>query len=250
MATSRGKSNLPINYDEQLAKEAAEIAKRIATPSGDRIRFNANKGFITPDGSEGETLEVVIVEFYSTNLFYDGAYDRDNPQPPACFAIGPEPSMLIPSSNSPAKQADTCATCPNNQFGSAVNGKGKACKNTRLLALMPASAIDDNDGPIWIMSVPPTSLKAFDGYVQSLSIKHKTVPVGVITQITLDPESTFAAPRFNVVRPLSSNEIAVFMPRRPEAAKRLATEPDVSQYTPPKQAGARAGAAPVARGRR
>ena len=136
MAT-RAKANLPVNYAEQLAKEAAEISKRIATPSGDRIRFNSNRSLITPDGGEGEELEVVVVDFVSSNLFYDGPFDRDNPQPPGCFAIGVEPSLLVPSPNSPNKQAETCSACPNNQFGSA--GKGKACKNTRLLAVMPVA---------------------------------------------------------------------------------------------------------------
>ena len=239
MATTRAKANLPVNYEEQLAKEASEIAKRIAAPTGDRIRFNANRAFITPDGMEGETLEVVIVDFVSSNLFYYGPFDRDNPQPPGCFAIGPEPSLLVPSPNSPNKQAETCSSCPNNQFGSAQNGKGKACKNTRLLALMPASALDNlmEEAPIWILSVPPTSLKAFDSYVHTLSVKHKTVPVGVITQISLDPNNTFASPRFNVVRPLQGKELGTFMSRREEANQRLSAEPDVTQYTAPKASG-------------
>lgn len=231
--TTRGKSNLPINYAEQLAKEASEIAKRISAPSGDRIRFNANKSFITPDGLEGEVLEGVVIDFVTANLFYDGPYDRDNPSPPGCFAIGPEPSLLVASPNSPNRQSDTCAGCPNNQFGSASNGKGKACKNTRLIAFMPLT----DDPPIWIMSVPPTSIKAFDQYAHTLATKHKTVPLGVVTQITLDPSSMFASPRFSVVRPLKAEELATFMSRREEASQRLTAEPDVSTYTPPKAAG-------------
>ena len=233
---ARATANLPVNYAEQLAQESAEIAKRIAAPSGDRIRFNANRSFITPDGMEGDTLEVVVVDFMSSNLFYEGMYDRDTPQPPACFAIGTQPSMLVPSDNSPNKQADACSSCPNNQFGSASNGKGKACKNTRLVALMPVTALDnpDEDAPIWIMSIPPTSLKAFDAYVHSLAAKHNTVPVGVVTEIYLDPANTFASPRFNVVRPLQPTELGLFMSRREEANTRLSAEPDVSQYAPPK----------------
>ena len=244
MATApRGKAQLPVNFQEQLAREASEIAKRISAPTGDRIRFNSNRSLFTPDGSEGEMLEVVVIDFVSANLFYDGPFDRDSPQPPSCFAMGNEPSMLVPSKNSPVTQSTSCAACPNNQFGSAPNGKGKACKNTRLIAVIPVTALDDPsvEAPIWIMSVPPTSLKAFDSYVHTLSAKHKTIPLGVVTEITLDQSVTFAAPRFNVVRPLTGDEIGVFMPRREEAAQRLATEPDVSQYTPPK---------PAARGRR
>lgn len=233
--------NLPVNYAEQLAAEAEEIAKRIAAPSGDRIKLNNNRGFTTPDGMEGETLEVVIVDFVSSNLFYDGPYNRDNPQPPACFAIGPEPSMLIPSVNSPDRQNDACATCPMNQFGSAQTGRGKACKNTRLLAMIPATVLEDEnaDDPIWIMSVPPTSMKAFDKYVHDLAIKHKTIPLGVVTQITMDQAETFAAPRFHEVRKLTDEEMGKFMPRRQEALQRLSTEPDVSQYEAPKQVGRR-----------
>lgn len=233
MAAARPKSNLPINHAEQLAKEAAEITRRIAAPGGDRIKIDGNRGFIAPDGTEGETLEVVIIDFMSSNLYYEGSFDRGNPQPPGCFAIGPEPLALIPSNNSPNKQADTCSDCLNNRFGSA--GKGKACKNTRLLAMIPAAAFDDpkNDAPLWILSVPPTSLRAFDAYVQSLASKHKTVPIGMVTQISLDQSTTFAAPRFSAIRPLKPDEFNVVMPRREEAATRLTAEPDVSGYTAP-----------------
>lgn len=232
---TRENANLPVNYAEQLEREAQEIAKRLATPSGDRIRFNSNRGFVTPDGLEGESLDVVIVDFMSSNQFYDGVYDRDNPQPPACFAIGPEPSMLVPSGNSPDKQAETCSSCPNNQFGSALTGKGKACKNTRLLAMVPAAVLDDPDAetPLWVMSVPPTSMKSFDAYAHGLSVKHKTIPIGVVTNITMDEKSTFAAPRFREVRKLTDEEIGLFMARREEASQRLTVEPDVSQYKAP-----------------
>lgn len=224
---------LPINYQEQLAKEAAEISKKIAAPSGDRIRMSGPK-LIAPDGQEGETLEVIVIDFVSSNLYYDDTYDRDNPKPPACFAIGPEPTMLVPSTSSPDKQSDTCSACPNNQFGS--RGKGKACKNTRVLAVVPITALDtpDEPAPIWIMSIPPTSVKVFDAYVQSLVARHNTVPIGVVTQITMDQTSSFSAPKFSVVRPVAADEFPVFMQRRAEAQTRLLTEPDVSQYEPPK----------------
>ena len=119
----RGKAQLPVNYAAQLAAEAAEISKQIAAPGGDRIRYNGNMGFKTPDGMEGDALEVVIVNFVSTNLYYDSPYDKGNPLPAACFAINAEPKLMVPSKNSPNIQADNCNACPQNQFGSS--GKGK-----------------------------------------------------------------------------------------------------------------------------
>jgi hypothetical protein len=160
--------------------------------------------------------------------------------------VGPEPTTLVPTGNSPNKQADTCAVCPNNQFGSA--GKGKACKNTRLLAIKPMADDDDN---IYVLSVPPTSIKAFDSYVHTLAGKHRLPPVGVVTRVTLDKNESFAAPRFEVVRPLNPDELGPFMEARTQARERLVTEPDFSQYTGgAKAAPARGRGAPIARGGR
>lgn len=233
---AREKPQLPVNYAEQLAKEAAEIAKRLAAPSGDRIRTDGPRGFITPDGQEGESIEAVIVNFVSSNAYYEGIYDAGNPQPPACFAIGTEPATMVPSDNSPNKQADACAICSNNQFGTALNGKGKACKNTRQLALVSVDALDnpDVDPPIWVLAVPPASIKSFDTYARTLATQHKTVPSGVITQITLEQGTQYAAPRFSVLRPLNPEEMGVYWARKEEATQRLFAEPDVSNYIPPK----------------
>lgn len=226
-ASSSGTSNLPAQYQEQMAREMEEIQKRIAAPSGDRVRFTKT-GFRTPDGMEGEELEVVIIDFVSSNLFYDGPYDRDNPAPPGCFAIGNEPSTLVPSDNSPNKQSDSCSVCPNNQFGSS--GKGKACKNTRLLAVTPAEPDSEGNYPVWIMAVPPTSIKMFDAYVSKIAKTHKVPPIGVVTRVTMDDAVDYAAPRFSAVRPVDKDDIGTFFELRNDAHDRLYAEPDVSQY--------------------
>lgn len=232
----RTTSNLPMNIEEQLKNEVSGIQARISAPAGDRVRMINNSHFSLPDGSDAQELEGVVVDFMSANLFFEGAFDKDNPSAPGCFAVGPEPSTLIPTDNSPNKQAETCSSCPNNQFGSA--GKGKACKNTRLLAIKPVNAENDN---IYVLSVPPTSIKAFDGYVHTLAGKHRLPPVGVLTRVTLDKTETFAAPRFEVVRPLTADELPEMMEARAMARERLSAEPDFTQYHPP---------APPARARR
>ena len=235
---TRKTAQLPISYDAQLAKEAAEISKRIAAPSGDRIRFRSSKGFTTPDGLEGDTLELVVLDFISSNMFYDRPFVPDDPSPPACFAIGEEPSLLVPSETSPEVQSTSCAVCPNNQFGSAANGKGKACKNTRLLAVTPLASLDDLDTapPMWIMAVPPTSMKGFDSYVKGLATRFQTSPIGVATQVTMNSQVDYANPLFTALRRLEPKEIGHFMALREDAKARLYTEPDVSQfeaYEPP-----------------
>lgn len=232
----RETSNLPINYQEQLAKESQEITKRLQSGGGSKIRAKGNTSFAMPDGTESPVIEGVVVEFTAMNTFYDRPYDKDTPSPPACYAIGDIPSLLAPSKDVPDRQADNCATCPMNQFGTADNGKGKACKNKRILAILPEDADDSTD--IMLLEVPPSSIGFYDSYVASLSSKHKTVPVGVITRITLDPKQQYFSPRFEVVRPLQGNEFGAFVTRRDEAKAMIATPPDTSTYEAPKKAAA------------
>lgn len=231
MAITRDKPMLPINFQEQLAAEAAQISKRLATPSGDKIKFNGSRSIITPDEKEGTSLEVVIVDFIASNNYYEGNYDPSNIQPPACFALGTNPNTLVPSENAPNKQAASCNSCPQNMFGSDKNGKGKACKNTRVLAVMPL-AMDGETPPLWTVSIPPASLKFFDAYVKELATKYKTVPLGVVTTISLDSKVAYTAPRFQLSRPLQAEEFEVYNNARKDASERLNVEPDTSQYIP------------------
>jgi hypothetical protein len=231
----RPTASMPLDIQAQLAAEAALIHKRIAAPTGDRIRYKNSQALIAPDGSEGAEMEVVIIDFVSTNFYYDRPYDKDVVHPPACFAIGPEPSLLVPDATSPVRQADTCSGCPHNQFGSAINGKGKACKNGRLVAVTPADATE-GDAPVWILSVPPASIKTFDAYVSNLAVRNKTIPLGVKTRVSMDTTQQYATPLFDLIAPLTAEELPLFMANRDEAKQRLTTPPDVSGYEPPKAA--------------
>lgn len=222
--------NLPINYEEQIQKEIEEMSKRLSAPSGDRIRTKGNQKFIAPNGVESDELVGVITDFVSSNMYYDAGYDPQNPSAPACFAIGNEPATLIPSGNSPNKQSDTCAACPNNQFGSAAIGRGKACKNTRLLAII---APNEPESSVWVLSVPPASIKDFDGYVTKLIGRHRTPPIGVVTRISLSKDTQYSSLKFEVDRALTPGELTEFMGRREESHTRLTAEPDVTGYKAP-----------------
>lgn len=217
-----------VNYDEILAKKAAELANKISKPSGDRIKVTQSKMFKFPDGTQSQgPFEAIILDFVSVNLYYEGTYNRDEVSPPDCFAIGEEVSLLAPSDNSLKKQADTCATCPQNQFKSARTGSGKACKNTRLVAVLPKDF--QADTPIWLLSVSPTGIKAFDSYVASIAANFNAPPIKVVTTIGFDPKVDYPSLRFGAPTPNERLEDSVA--RMEEARKRLLTEPDYSQLT-------------------
>lgn len=214
-----------VSIQEQLKAQAAAMAGRIAPPSGIAIKVTQDKKFLLPDGTKTDgPLELVVVDFVSRNEFYQGAYDQNAISPPACFAIHPEPKQMVPSKNSPEAQADDCASCPMNQFGSA--GKGKACKNTRVLAVLPPDA--DESTPMWLLKVSPTAIKGFDGFVGNVARTFQMPPISVVVNVDFNPAETFASLTFSDPRP--NDNLASHFARQEEAKELLAVEPDVSSY--------------------
>lgn len=223
-----------VDIKAQLAAQVAAQSSKIAPPGGDVIGITQDKYFKLPDGTKTQgPLRVVVVDFTSANKFYEGAFDKDNITPPACFAIGDVPASLAPSKNAPLPQSPTCGTCPMNQFGSA--GAGKACKNTRVLAVLPPDA--DEDAPLWILNVSPTGIKAFDSYVGGIARQFGLPPVGVVTELSFDESVSYASVRFG--NPEPNENLTTHFARQEEAKDRLMAEPDVSQYEAPKPARAK-----------
>ena len=230
-----------VSIKEQMARELATLGERTAAATGDKINLK-EKQFTLPDGSKHDTLELVVVDFVAANTFYEGAYNKDVITPPACFAIGQVITTMVPSKNSPVPQSDTCAGCPMNEYESSGNGKGKACKNGRRLAVLPPDA--DDDTQIMILDVSPTGLKSFDGFVRSAQAKFGVLPIGLIVEVSFDEGSSYPSLRFG--NPAPNENMEVHWGRRDEALKRLMTEPDVSGYQPPAPPKGRK-AAPAAR---
>jgi len=220
--------NLPVDYNALIEKQLAELQKRVAPASGDKIRIGTNKSFIFPDGTETkDPFECVIVDFVSSNEYYETGFDKDDISPPDCFARGPEHATLVPDESSPAKQAESCASCQQNVFGSAPRGKGKACKNSRLMAVLSPDATPES--PIWLLQASPTAIGPFDKYITALGAQMNALSWGVITTIGFDPHSDYPSLRFARPTKLTPERAMEFYARHAEARKRLLQMPDVSQ---------------------
>jgi hypothetical protein len=219
---------LPVDFKALMEKQLQSLTKRVAPASGDKIRVGQNKMFTFPDGSTTpDPFQAVIVDFIASNDFYETGFDKNDITPPDCFARGIEPQLLVPSANSPSKQADSCAVCPNNQWGSGPNGKGKACKNSRLMALLPVDMTLES--PIWLLQASPTAIQYFDKYVTALGTQLGLMPWAVVTTIGFDPSQEYPSIRFAKPERLDPSRALEFFARQEEARKRLLQEPDVSQ---------------------
>lgn len=235
LVATKPKSTAVVNIQAALKTQAQAVAGQVEPPSGFKIRLK-NKQFTLPDGRKSPgPLEVVILDFVTTHAYYETDFDAKNPTPPACFAIGNDPKNMVPSPNSPVQQSTECKTCPMNQFG--PNNERKACTNRRLMAVLPPDA--DESTPIWTIETAPMSNKAFDAYVSGIVAAKGVPPIGVVTEISLDPNVDYAKLVFGLVD--DNPAVGEMLGRQEEAKKLLAVEPNTSSYAAPtkKAAGAR-----------
>jgi hypothetical protein len=232
VAVRSGRTDLA-NLDAQLAQEAAnEIAKAIARPSGRKITVK-NKQFILPDGTNlGEVIDVIVVDFITANRYYPDQFSPNDLKPPVCFAFGKEIATMAPMEESPEKQSDDgCTRCPMNQWESdPKGGKGKACKNTRDLAVILASDAGDPDAPMFTVSVSPTGIKSFDAMVAYIARTLSGPPVKAIISIACNPNTEYASMIFSDAVP--NPDYADHYGRREEASELLYVLPDLSNYVP------------------
>jgi hypothetical protein len=221
------------NWNEELAKMAQVSAGIEASVGlggnyiktrGGQLEYN---GGIIPDNK----MNVIILDHVLENAFYQGRFDPENPQPPVCFAIGRDSKTMEPHENSSDRQSDACEGCPMNEFGSADTGRGKACKNTRRLALLPEDALENvEDADVAFIKVPVTSVKAWAGYVRQLADTLKRPTLGVITQISLtpDPKTQFKM-NFKLMGTIDDGDVIGELIAKRQSAEAVLTAP----YSPP-----------------
>lgn len=206
----------------EMAREIEKMKSRVGSAGGNSISIR-DKVFTFPDGSVStDPIEVIILDFVSRNMLYEGKWDPKNPQPPVCFAVGREIASMSPTSNSPDKQCDICAECAMNQFGS--DGDGKACKNTRLLAVTVPGFEDMDDAPIYTLSVPPTAIKAFDAHIQTILTMFQAPPIRVVTAVKFREDVQYATLLFGTAG--ENPDFAQHWSLRPKAQPMLEAEPD------------------------
>lgn len=220
-------NTMPATIKDELATALARVNDTVGGGTTNRIKTGGKKFTFSddPDTKLDGPIPVIILGWISENMYYGGAiYDEKNPVPPVCWALNEVPNLLKPSDKPTDKQADSCSVCPQNEWESGI-GKSKACKNMRKLAVVRANSVSEDD-PIFAVSVSPTGLKEFDGYVRKLGQKN-AMPVMVITELSF-AESAYPTLKFRHVEPNSGVEL--HWGRRAEALAMLLVEPDPSEF--------------------
>lgn len=126
-------------------------------------------------------LEIVILAANPnlSKVWYANGYEDGQNAKPDCFSndgVSPDATVESP-------QSKKCATCPKNAWNSGSNGKGKACGDSRRVAI---AAPDQINEPM-LLRVPPASLKPLAEYGKKLDNRGTSFD-SVVTKIKFDME--------------------------------------------------------------
>lgn len=169
------------------------------------LREGGSSTIIMKEDDEDEvatSLEVVIVKANPqlSKVYYDGGYVEGSDEKPKCYSH----DGVTPAGDAVARQADTCAMCPHNAWGSRIseNGsKGKACSDSRRIAVCPAGEL----GRPMLLRIPAATLKDLAGYAQMLTQRDAPYQA-VVTKIGFDPTVAHPKLTFKAVRWLDKAE--------------------------------------------
>jgi hypothetical protein len=126
-----------------------------------------------------------------SRVFYDPSkkYTKGDNSPPLCHSD----NGVGPSRRSSTPQAPTCAVCPHAEWGSATSqltGRGiPACQSGKKVAFIVPGDADDI---VYMLKVPPASLKNLEKYVKTLAANaiggRPAEPPDVITRLEFESQ--------------------------------------------------------------
>jgi hypothetical protein len=172
--------------------------KRIKIPSGGTLQFEI-PGDDPENPDYAKYIEGIIVHNHDANAYWEEGSENEEDATPLCSSVDGKLGIGEPSGD--------CVTCALNKFGSGgANGKGKACKNMRILYILQ----DGDILPIQL-NLPPTSIKPFkDFYSMAFALRSRAA-FGSIVQIGLkkvENGNTYSVATFKKLFDFSGEQLA------------------------------------------
>lgn len=223
---------LPADLAAELA-EHAKAAAAVERPSVSKISLKGGMMSYMGGVIKENYMDVIVIAAAARNAYYKDPYNPDVIVNPTCFAILPCGEDMVPHENVTNPINPTCDGCPKAQWGSEEhrpNSRGKACKETRRLVVMPADAINDVESvkkaELAIVDVPVTSVKNYSNYVNALSVSVQRPIWSVVTRLELerDPKVQFYL-RFTQMDYVNDPDVIRALKARLDDAMRIALIP-------------------------
>jgi hypothetical protein len=189
-------------WELELAEEAQKAKETVADLGGNLVAsIKGGKLTIGDTVIASGQLACVVVAHTASKAYYAEAYNpKQEGATPVCFGFGPKLSGIFPHAECSERQAEACDKCKWNEFGTARQGNGKACRDSIRVAFVEDGAVQPNGvfipytdnaadlarlekNDVVTLSVPPTSLNNFAKYLRCIADTEQRPLYGVHTLI-------------------------------------------------------------------
>lgn len=210
----KAKSTAVANWRDELAASAkAAVASEETAGTGGGRFFNLRAGQLSFDDAAlpGNQMACVIVDSIFETVYYESDFDPENPSPPTAFAFGRDQAEMRWNEeySDPEFAGKLCSESEVCEWGSAEKGKGKAAKELRRLAIVPAGTykplgkgggfdldlFDDTEpfrtADLAYLKLPVTSVKGFSQYLKQVAEQFDRPLWGVVTRVYLEPHPKY-----------------------------------------------------------
>jgi len=145
---------------------------RVKIPSGGGLAFEV-PGDDPENPDAVKEVVGVIVDHHPVNAFWHDKYAGAN-NPPDCSSMDGKVGLDADGNRVP------CNSCQFNQWGSAEDGRGKACKNMHRVYILREGEML----PL-LLTLPPTSLKNLSDYIALRVVSKGLRSYSVVSKVSL-----------------------------------------------------------------
>ena len=212
---------------DDLDQESGIVCRKIKIPSGGGLAYEV-EGEESEDVEYKKEIQGVIVFTHRMSAWWRTSFGSANPDNPNRL---PDCASMDGKTGISTQNGETitieCERCRYNQYGSGLDSqgnptRGKACKNMRRLYLLM-----DNDPNLYLLTVPPTSMKEVNKKLQR--ILAGGIPyTGLVVRLTLEKVQNAAGTDYsrivlNKCAPLSPEAAAKAIAVRRQIKEQYAT---------------------------
>jgi len=208
--------------EAQLARQA-EAANAMRS-GGSYVSFKNAQLKVDGQSIPNNMADVRVLAAVGERTYYAEAFDADATQVPTCYSLDSD----APSDLARDRQANTCAECPQNKWGTSTDakgkpGRGKACREGARIIIVPSN-VPLKSAPMYTAKIPVTSVGAVTAFTGRAAASGKLLGEFVTQLSVTEDKKSFFKVHLNIKEHTPDLDLSLLMSKQDQAYE-LATAP-------------------------